>query len=185
MDGPECGRSAAWWVKWSAGNSGNLSWGGSLLGKFAFLGMGVIFVWWVGWPQRSLSPDSLSPRSHVNVQSLTSTVAGYANQTEKTVPVDPLRGKEIVHPIHAVPGGEKGQPKEVPAFIVDLNDGTAAELEQLPGIGTALAGRIIAHRVSYGAFRHVEDVVRVPGIGEKRFQQLRPFIVVREHQLPR
>jgi competence ComEA-like helix-hairpin-helix protein len=105
--------------------------------------------------------------------------SGSAGHTHEAAPVFSLHEKKVVQPIHPVADGEIGQTWESTAFIVDLNDGTSAELEHLPGIGAVLAGRIVAHRVSHGAFRRVEDLVLVPGIGEKRFQQLRPFIGVR------
>jgi competence protein ComEA len=50
--------------------------------------------------------------------------------------------------------------------IVFINRATAAELETLPGIGAALAARIIAHRAAHGAFRSMADVDAVDGIGE-------------------
>lgn len=84
-----------------------------------------------------------------------------------------------VAPLQAATDKKFGQTGEGTAFLVDLNDGTSAELEHLPGIGVVLAGRIVAHRASHGAFRRVEDLMWVPGIGEKRFQQLRPFVEVR------
>ena len=72
------------------------------------------------------------------------------------------------------------QRKEDASLILDLNDGTIAQLEVLPGIGRILAERIVTHRTSHGAFRRIEELALVPGIGDKRLQQLRPFVVVRE-----
>ncbi len=48
---------------------------------------------------------------------------------------------------------------------VDLNRATPAELETLPQIGPALAARIVADREARGPFLHLEDLVRVKGIG--------------------
>ncbi len=59
---------------------------------------------------------------------------------------------------------------------LDINTATPAELERLPGIGPALAARIVAHRTRYGPFRRAEHLVIVPGISERRFANLRPFI---------
>ena len=50
-----------------------------------------------------------------------------------------------------------------------LNSGSAKELEQLPGIGPVLAGRIIENREADGPFVFPEDVMEVKGIGEKTF----------------
>lgn len=48
---------------------------------------------------------------------------------------------------------------------VDLNTATAAELQTLPGIGPALAARIVAHRSANGPIHSAEDLEKVPGIG--------------------
>jgi competence protein ComEA len=59
---------------------------------------------------------------------------------------------------------------------VSLNTATQAELERLPGIGPALAARIIEHRQRYGPFRRAEHVMMVRGIGDLRFRQMRPYV---------
>jgi competence ComEA-like helix-hairpin-helix protein len=55
-----------------------------------------------------------------------------------------------------------------------LNDATAAELERLPGIGTARALAIVAFRDSAGPFRHAADLKRVPGIPDAVVDRLLP-----------
>jgi competence protein ComEA len=49
-------------------------------------------------------------------------------------------------------------------------------LERLPGIGPALAARIVEQRERYGPFRRAEHLMLVRGVSERRFRQLRPFI---------
>jgi competence protein ComEA len=51
--------------------------------------------------------------------------------------------------------------------IIDINSATLEELDSLDGIGEALATRILADRLQHGRFRSVDDLARVPGIGEK------------------
>lgn len=68
-------------------------------------------------------------------------------------------------------GGPAGGP-------VDVNTAGSADLETLPGIGPALASRIISHREQHGPFREPGDLRDVSGIGEKRFQDLAPLITV-------
>lgn len=58
------------------------------------------------------------------------------------------------------------------AAPVDLNRASPAQLQELPGIGPALADRIVAHRETHGPFREPGDLRDVSGIGETRFQEL-------------
>jgi len=61
---------------------------------------------------------------------------------------------------------------------LDLNRASVAELEELPGIGPTLAGRIVARREEQGPFRAVEELREVTGIGEKLFAQIAPLVTV-------
>ena len=61
---------------------------------------------------------------------------------------------------------------------VDLNTADQAALEELPGIGPALAERIVAWREDNGRFRTVDDLLAVPGIGEKVLEGLRDAVRV-------
>ena len=65
-----------------------------------------------------------------------------------------------------------------PAPLVDLNSATSRELETLPGIGPAMAGRIIAHREANGPFASIDDVENVPGIGPKTLESIRAMVTV-------
>ena len=73
---------------------------------------------------------------------------------------------------------QTAKPAPSPSAPLDINTATAEELQALPGIGTAMANRIVAFRDEHGAFRRVEDLMRVKGIGEKSFKKLRPAIKV-------
>lgn len=57
---------------------------------------------------------------------------------------------------------------------VDPNRAGADELQTLPGVGPALAARIIAHRDSVGGFRTLDDLLAVSGIGPATLERLRP-----------
>lgn len=63
-----------------------------------------------------------------------------------------------------------------PSFPLDLNRVSAAELEAVPGIGPALASRIVAYRAANGPFASLEDLLNVEGIGEKTLARLRPYL---------
>lgn len=62
--------------------------------------------------------------------------------------------------------------------LIQVNRATADELTKLPGIGPAKADAIIRHREEYGPFQRVEELVNVPGIGEKTLENIRDMIKV-------
>ncbi|SET22677.1 competence protein ComEA [Olsenella sp. KH3B4] len=72
------------------------------------------------------------------------------------------------------PGGSEA----TPSGIVNINTATAAELTALPGVGEATAAEIVRDREANGAFTSVEDLMRVSGIGEKKFAKLKEKIRV-------
>jgi competence ComEA-like helix-hairpin-helix protein len=61
---------------------------------------------------------------------------------------------------------------------VDLNLAQAADLELLPGIGPALARRIVANRQTHGAFGSIDELMRVRGIGRRTFGRLQALVEV-------
>ena len=64
------------------------------------------------------------------------------------------------------------------APLVNINTASKDELEKLPGIGQALAARIVAHRQQYGRFRRAEHLMMVRGISDNRFRTLSPLVKV-------
>lgn len=64
------------------------------------------------------------------------------------------------------------------ALPVNINTASAEELETLPGIGPAMAARIIACREAQ-PFASPEGLLKVPGIGKARLERLRPLVTVR------
>lgn len=70
-------------------------------------------------------------------------------------------------------GVRKIQPGEPP---IAINRASNAELQRLPNVGPVLAQRIILAR-SERPFRSLEDLRRVPGIGPKTLEKLRPFVI--------
>ena len=63
---------------------------------------------------------------------------------------------------------------------ININTATIAELESLPRIGPKVAQRIIDYRTQNGPFKKVEDLMKVQGIGEKIFNQLKDRITIGE-----
>lgn len=64
--------------------------------------------------------------------------------------------------------------------LVNINTATRAELKGLPGIGKAIAGRIIRHREKHGRFRKVEELLVIRGISRRRFEELRLLVTIGE-----
>lgn len=61
---------------------------------------------------------------------------------------------------------------------INLNTADAGQLDQLPRIGPAMAQRILDWRDANGRFTSVDDLLAVPGIGEKMLEALRPLVTV-------
>lgn len=61
---------------------------------------------------------------------------------------------------------------------VNINTATQNELDGLPGIGPALAQRIIDFREENGNFKSIEDIQNVKGIGNSKFDEIKDKIVV-------
>ena len=66
-----------------------------------------------------------------------------------------------------------------PQFPINLNTATADQLEAIPGIGPVLAQRIIEYRQTRGRFQSVDELLEVRGIGPKRLESMRPYVVVK------
>lgn len=85
-------------------------------------------------------------------------------------------------PIHAqqakAPARSAAKPMPDPSSPLNLNTATQAQLEALPGIGASTAARILEYRQKNGAFKKVEDLMNVQGVGEKSFLKLKPLITV-------
>ena len=64
------------------------------------------------------------------------------------------------------------------AAPLNLNTATVTELAKLPGIGPAVAARIVEHRQKNGGFKKIEELMNVKGIGEKTFLKLKSLVTV-------
>ncbi|WP_309066407.1 ComEA family DNA-binding protein [Microbacterium sp.] len=90
-------------------------------------------------------------------------------------------GEQIVVPVQGAapaPGEQPGVPAPPGDGKIDLNTADQAALETLPRIGPALAQRIIEWREQNGRFRSVDDLLGVPGIGEKLLAGIREQVRV-------
>jgi competence protein ComEA len=76
-------------------------------------------------------------------------------------------------PVKTSPGAGASE-----AGLVNVNSASAEQLEALPGIGAAMAARIIEYRQKHGPFKRLDELMNVRGIGEKNFLKLKPLMTV-------
>ena len=63
-------------------------------------------------------------------------------------------------------------------LVIDLNRATAPDLDAIPGLGPALAQRIIDYRRTRGPFKKIDDLINVSGIGPKKLEKIKPYIII-------
>ena len=97
-------------------------------------------------------------------------------------------GVQILVPPRATGAGHGGLPADAgsdlgsgpagasPGTKLSLATATAAELDELPGVGPVTAQNILDYRSEHGPFRSVDDLDAVPGIGPARIEQLRELV---------
>lgn len=78
-----------------------------------------------------------------------------------------------------LPPIDRPSPAQPMLAPIDINSATEAELSALPRIGPALARRIVEDRAVSGDFSSVDDLDRVPGIGPRTVEAIRPHAVAR------
>jgi competence protein ComEA len=62
--------------------------------------------------------------------------------------------------------------------MISLNQATASQLEDLPGVGPALAGRMVDWRSANGGFKSKEDLLNITGIGDKLFAAVKDLVTL-------
>ncbi len=76
--------------------------------------------------------------------------------------------------LQAAPVSEKAAPQA----LVNVNKADVEELDTIRGIGPLLAQRIVDFRQANGRFEHLEDLVKVPGIGQAKFEKIKAQITL-------
>ena len=72
--------------------------------------------------------------------------------------------------------GKKGD--ELKEKSININSASKEQLTLLPGIGDSTAEKILAYRKEYGNFRKIEDIMKIKGIGTKKFEKFKSFITI-------
>lgn len=87
--------------------------------------------------------------------------------------------KKFADSLIALKDSEGKNKKQLPAGKkLNINTAYAGDLQLLPGIGEVTAERIIEYREQKGLFKRVEDIKKVKGIGDKKFEQIKEYIMV-------
>jgi competence protein ComEA len=68
--------------------------------------------------------------------------------------------------------------KKPPAQPVNINTANSEQLQLAPGIGPATAEKILQMRKSYGAFKSVDDLLAIRGLGPKRLEKMRKYLTI-------
>jgi competence protein ComEA len=87
-------------------------------------------------------------------------------------------GEQLAVPHKGAARGATGSSPAAAGGKINLNTADEAALDTLPRIGPAMAQRIIAWRTQHGRFTSVEDLLAVPGIGDKMLEALRDLVTV-------
>lgn len=72
--------------------------------------------------------------------------------------------------------GKKGD--DLKEKSININTATKEQLILLPGIGESTADKILMYRKDHTGFKTIEDIMKIKGIGTKKFEKLKPFITV-------
>ncbi|MBI1845712.1 MAG: helix-hairpin-helix domain-containing protein [Candidatus Rokubacteria bacterium] len=145
-----------------------------LLGALATVGGGLAIGHW-----RERHPDVVERAERFDLSPDDATAAGpgaaplppSARPAREGRRPGPGEGPETQRPKHRPPA-----PGEPAVVVVDLNRASAEELTRLPGVGPALAARIVEARESDGPFAAVDDLRRVRGLGRSRLERLRALV---------
>jgi len=74
--------------------------------------------------------------------------------------------------------GDKDKNRGAKPDGIRINRASLEELERIPGIGPALGKRILDYRIQHGGFRSAAELMKVKGIGRKKFEQISPFLAM-------
>ena len=141
----------------------------SLLVKLGMFAATVIVVFWIGWTL----PTSFDREHDFIAESLEGSKAEIPSGSGRVTTVSPSRAPSLADPSSTVP-----VPKQSPQDLLDLNRATDQDFDALPGIGPKLAERIMEYRQSVGAFRSLDELRAVKGIGKMKFERIRPLVTI-------
>lgn len=75
---------------------------------------------------------------------------------------------------------KQGEPDELTFHKIDLNTATADDLNDIPGVGPAVAKAIIEYRDEYGDYYKVEELKDVKGISDELYESIKEYVTVKD-----
>jgi competence protein ComEA len=135
-------------------------------------------------------PGVITLTSGARVEAAVAAAGGFSDEAaEQGINLAALLsdGEQVVVPteeevkaggVRASGGGGVGKPGASGSQL-NLNTADATQLDALPGVGPSTAAKIVADRQANGPFKAPDDLGRVPGIGPKKLDQLKPLVCVR------
>jgi competence protein ComEA len=91
-------------------------------------------------------------------------------QMRTAFPIESRSEQQIV-------GEQAARGRISPLRVINVNTASVVELEALPGVGPAIAERIVRHREEHGRFQSLQDLDAVKGLGTRKLQKLQPYVV--------
>lgn len=105
--------------------------------------------------------------------------------TENTIIIDKCNDSSIIKDVDLPNNNDVLQNEEQKdtnqnnlGKLISINTGTIEELITLPGIGESKAENIIKYREENGAFKAIEEIISVSGIGDAAYQKIKDFITI-------
>lgn len=139
----------------------------------AVLAAGSIFAL-ISHPSRSISDDS----AVVTIRAVTSAQTTVTTAAKTTTARKTTAAKTTSTTSTSTTVTETEAVTEPIVLWFDLNAASPEELALLPGIGEKLAAEIVNYRSANGEFRNIEELMKVSGIGESKFEDVRAYIYV-------
>lgn len=129
-----------------------------------------------------MAPDVYALPADARVKDLVLAAGGLTEQADHSV-LNLAAGLSDGQHVHVPAHGEAatlpdavGPTMAVAAGLIDINRASVVELAELPGIGEAIAERIVAYRADNGPFAAIEDVQNVKGIGPALYEKIQSSI---------
>ena len=137
---------------------------------------------------RPEEPAQTSTARPVAASKTPSTTAGFRLIETETPPADTSAASQTDEPAETSASDTTSETttvrqtttaaKATTPGVININTASQSQLETLPGIGPVKAAAIVAYRQEHGAFKSVEDLVKVSGIGKKTLETIQAHITV-------